>query len=123
MKRSQPKRDWSDGRQKVEDEGQCRVCGINRGLQAAHTLGRKHDLPKRPGQKTLWVNPDGIVPLCQICHTAYDHHELDLLPYLTGSEELYAVANAGLEQARIRLAPSDYARNIVAARVEAKEAA
>ena len=123
MRRSQPRRVWSDSLAKCEAEGKCRVCGIERGLQQAHTVGRKHDKPK-PGRKTLWVNPDGIVPLCERDHTAFDHHEIDLLPYLTVAEQVYAVeALCGIENARIRLAPRDYHRAIQAARVEVEMAA
>lgn len=58
-----PKRDWKDAREKVEEEGRCRVCHIERGLQAAHVTRREFDKPK-PGQKTRWVNPDSIIPMC-----------------------------------------------------------
>lgn len=120
MRRSQPKRDWTDARAKVEAEGRCRLCGITRGLQAAHTIGRVHDAKRGA---TRWVDPDGIVPLCEVDHQAYDRHEVDLLGYLTAAEEVFAVRTVGLEQARRRLAPSDYRRDIDAARVEARLAA
>ena len=120
MKRGSPARDWRDSVAKLEAEGCCRVCGIERGLQQAHTAGRRFDVT-RPGRKTLWVNPDAIVPLCPHCHHDYDAHDLDLLPYLTLDEQLYVVkVMGGIEAARIRLAPRDYKRDIQAARVEAE---
>lgn len=115
MKRSQPKRDWSDARLKVEREGRCRICGDLGGawsvIEAAHILGREHD--KKDG---YYVKPERIVPLCRAsiggCHPSYDDHELDLLGYLTPEEEAQAVLDAGsLESARRRLAPSQYRRD------------
>jgi len=84
----------------VEEENFCcRVCGAP-GAEAAHILGRAHDQPISPGSKTLLVLPDRIVPLCNEemgsgCHVAYDTHILDLLPYLTASEQAQAVLDAG----------------------------
>lgn len=102
---TQPRRDWTEAREKVEREGRCRVCGQSAPkLEAAHVIGREHDEPKVPGGKTLWVNPDRIVPLCgslnppwgdQDCHVEYDAHRLDLLPVLTLDEQLQAVRDAG----------------------------
>lgn len=104
-----PRRDWKDARAKVDAEGVCRVCGTGVGLQAAHTALRGHDKPKKPGGKTLWVNPRGICPLCPDDHAAFDAHRLDLLGYLTADEQVYVVeAMFGIENARIRLAPSAY---------------
>lgn len=51
MKRSAPKRSWEDARDKVDEEGPCRVCSIPDGsvidgerihLEAAHTIAREH---------------------------------------------------------------------------------
>lgn len=100
LKRSEPPRDWSLARAKVDEEGGCcRVCGAP-GAQAAHILGRKFDQPVSPGARTLLVLPDRIVPLCdeQIgngCHASYDVHDLDLAPYLTVEEQAQAVLDAG----------------------------
>ena len=108
-----PKRIWDDAIAKRDLEGACRICGIQRGLQAAHVTGRKHDKP-RPGQKTLYVHPDSIVPLCEVCHGEYDHHEIDLLPHVFLAEQVRAVEDmGGIELARKRLAPSAY-REVVA---------
>jgi hypothetical protein len=42
------------------------------------------------------MGADNVVPLCgDVCHPAYDRHELDLLPYLTLPEQLAAVQQAG----------------------------
>ena len=98
-----PKRDWGDARAKVEGEGQCRVCGSSRSVEAAHILGRKHDEPKvgadgRP-LKELYVDPIRVIPLCgpfpEGCHGKDHKHELDLLPYLTAGEQAQAVLDAG----------------------------
>lgn len=81
-------------RQKVEDEGQCRVCGAPaRQCDAAHLW-----------DKSLggggFKDPDLIVPLCAAikggagCHGLYDAHELDLLPYLTLAEQVALVKAA-----------------------------
>jgi hypothetical protein len=103
-----PKRDWSDAIEKRDAEGCCRVCGIQRGMEAAHVTGRKHDKPKE-GRKTLWVNPDSIVPLCPPCHEDYDAHQLDLLKYTFKAEQVKAVEDLGsIELARQRLCPSEY---------------
>lgn len=108
MRRSQPKRDWSDSLAKLEAEGVCRVCGSGRELEQAHVAGRRYDKP-RPGRSTLWVNPDSVVPLCRRDHQAFDHGTLDLLPYLTTAEQARAVLDLGsIETARIKLSPSDY---------------
>ena len=116
MKRTQPRRDWSDARAKVEEEGVCRVCGSNENVQAAHVIGRASDGPK-PGYASpaLWVNPDSIIPLCGQfaalqCHVRYDAHALDVLEFLTPAEQIQAVKDAGgcIEAARRRTSPSSY---------------
>jgi hypothetical protein len=95
LKRSEPKRDWTLARAKVEEENFCcRVCGAP-GAEAAHILGRKFDQPISPGAKTLLVLPDRIVPLCPEDHGFYDAHTLDLLPFLTAAEQAQAILDAG----------------------------
>lgn len=117
MKRSQPRRDWSEARSKVEREGRCRVCGdvgtAIAYLEAAHVIGREHDnkaigFGPKEDRSMLWVSPLRIVPLCRHmqggCHPKYDAHELDLLPYLTVEEQAQAVLDAGsIELARNRI--------------------
>lgn len=123
MKRSQPRRDWSDARAKVAREGCCRACGSTWQLEAAHVVGREHDGKgtfsdydesrgqPRPRLGKRWVLPLRIIPLCAGCHRKEHRHELDTLPLLTLDEQLQAVADCGgIEQARVRLAPSQYAR-------------
>lgn len=109
LKRSQPRRDWTDATAKVEAEGCCRVCGDTWNLEAAHIIGRVHDQPKlvaRAGgihrSDTLYVHQNSVVPLCGPkpsgwpgCHQKYDSHSLDLLPYLTTEEQVRAVADCG----------------------------
>jgi hypothetical protein len=120
------KRDWISARAKVEQEGGCRVCGTNRRVEAAHIIGREHDRDSRNGlvanrdPEAYFVRPDRIVPLCgpatdsTTCHGKYDAHRLDLLPYLTREEEAQAVADVGLENARMRLCPSAYPSKVAA---------
>lgn len=91
------KRDWRKARAKVEQEGRCRVCHTGSGLEAAHTIGRKHD------DKSGIVNPLDIVPLCREHHLQYDGRRLDLLPYLTYEEQARAVSHVGLVGAYRRL--------------------
>ena len=117
---SQPKRNWDAAHEKAMDEGgRCRVCRAQGTTQLAHVIGRAHDkdTPLFPenGWKPYDVHPDRVVPLCgpvpssTSCHGRYDAHRLDLLPYLTTSEVLQAVADCssvgsnGLEQARQRI--------------------
>ena len=125
------RRDWSDARQKVDDEGRCRRClhppGYDRKLEAAHIIGRKHDKPRVEGSTTsvLYVHPDSVVPLCATpqgdgCHQLYDAHRLTLLPFLTKEEQLRAVEDAGsIESARRRLDPLDYTDEMRQARAGA----
>jgi len=86
-------------RQKVEDEGGCRVCGAPaRQCDAAHIWDRG----TAGGD---FKDPDLIVPLCsQIkggpgCHGLYDSHQLDLLPYLTLDEQAAMVKKIGIARA------------------------
>lgn len=121
---------WSLARGKVAREGRCRVCrGVpGRGgvikLDAAHTVGRKHQdvmvvrvgegvvRAPAPGEKAeeILVREDSVVPLCLSrgggCHQLYDAGRLDLLPYLTVEEQADAVRAVGLERAYSRLTGS-----------------
>jgi len=119
MKRSEPKRDWSDARAKVEEEGCCRICKrTDRPLEAAHVLGREHDEPKvskTTGEilKELYVHPDRVIPACgpfpEGCHGAQHNREINTQAHLTLEEQLQAVRDAGsIEAARIRLEPVNY---------------
>jgi len=110
---SEPRRDWTAARLKVESEARCRACGSTSHIEAAHIMGRKHDEATIPGSRVLYVDPNRIVPLCgpfpDGCHGEYDHKRLDLLSRLSVEEQTQAVADAGgIEQARRRLAPSAY---------------
>lgn len=103
------RRDWTAANEKVEAEGECRVCGrSDLKLERAHVIGRFRDAEIRPGLRR--VDADSIVPLCgpfgdtDRCHTRYDRHALDLLPHLTLSEQVRAVQDAGgIEAARRRI--------------------
>lgn len=111
---SQPRRDWTLARVKVDAEGgRCRICKSGDDVQAAHIIGRTHDRYAADGETRLpepWVVlTTRIVPLCQTHHRAFDAHLLDLLGHLTPQEEAQAVIDSrGLESARIRLCPSEY---------------
>ena len=84
------RRDWREARAKVEYEsGRCRVCYAPN-ADAAHVIPRS----LAPGVGNN-MRADNIVPLCRDCHTEYDQHRLDLLPYLTLPEQVAAVRSAG----------------------------
>ena len=90
------RRDWTAARLKVESEnhGRCRVCRTA-GVDAAHVISRSIN----PTEANM--GPDAVVGLCRRCHTSYDSHQLDLLPYLTIEEQVHATRMAGsLERAR-----------------------
>lgn len=129
MKRSQPKRDWSDAQAKLEDEAACRVCDKRIDLEKCHISGRKYDQP-RFDQKQLYVDPRDIVILCgpstdsRSCHNRFDSGQIDLQEHLTTEEQARCVEVLGsIENARMRLAPSDYRDEINAARVVSRTAA
>lgn len=136
-RRTQPERDWTEALYKVEDAC-CRLCDDTR-VDAAHVIARACDRPSKcewcggrgwlhaiEGAKpvtnchrcnatgytsTLYVHPDSVIPLCRAHHTAYDDHQVDVLPVLTLEEQLRAVEDAGgIENARRRTAPSQYRR-------------
>lgn len=88
------RRDWSAAHAKVEQEGRCRVCRSLTELDPAHIVPRSLG----GGQSDL-----AVVPLCRTCHTAFDSHRLDLLPFLTYEEQAEAVRVLGIERARRRL--------------------
>jgi hypothetical protein len=116
-----PSRDWTDARLKVEREGKCRNCSQlleDVPIEADHTIGRRYDEPKKCAAcngggvradgradcgicsgaghlKQLYVDPDGICPLCADCHRAKHRGKLELLPLLTPAEQAYAVLKLG----------------------------
>ena len=123
MKRGSPNRYWKDAIAKCEEEGRCRLCGIERGLDAAHTIGRQFD-EAPDGKKTLYVDPDSVVPLCRPCHESQEHNEVGILEVMTPAEQDYADRRLGsMESARRKPDPLDYRRDIQAARIEARLAA
>lgn len=85
------------------------MCGATP-VEAAHTVGRKYDatiadtpLPDFASDafsgfdpQDVYVHPEEVVPLCRACHTAYDEHRLDLLPYLTYTEQARVALHLGL---------------------------
>lgn len=126
---TEPKRDWTDARAKVEEEGCCRICKrSDRKLEAAHILGREHDEPKvRQASaggvilKELYVHPNRVVPLCgpfpEGCHGDVEYHRVNLVHVLTLDEQLQAVKDAGgIGEAWRALAPVDYRAEVEAVR-------
>lgn len=100
------RRDWRAAREKVENEGRCRMCArSDRKLEAAHIIGRRNDVkaPLRPiaGSANGIVHPDRIVPLCgphadsRSCHGMYDSFRLDLRYVLSAEEWGQAIKDAG----------------------------
>ena len=131
MRRSEPKRDWTDARAKVDAAGCCRICKReDRPLEAAHVLGREHDEPKvsrATGEilAELYVHPDRIVEACgpfpEGCHGEIHQKTVDLLPYLTLEEQVQAVRDAGgIQHARVLLAPVDHRAELEANSVDAQ---
>jgi hypothetical protein len=92
------RRTWVTARGKVEAEGVCRlhlatIYGACDGpLEAAHVVGRVHD------QEGDVVGED-IVPLCRRHHAMYDARSVDLLPFLTITEQTQAVCHVGIVRA------------------------
>jgi hypothetical protein len=118
MKSRPSKRDFSDARAKVEEEGVCRACGIPDDstldgqrvwLEAAHVIPRalSDEVLEGPrGGKVRHVPRDAVVPLCapDRCHLLFDENRLDLLSVLTLEEQLFAVRVAGgIENARRKI--------------------
>lgn len=101
------RREWGEARKKLADEGVCRICGTASSLEAAHVAGRKYD--ERVTKNKAVVHPDDIVPLCRDHHTQFDHHEIDLLPYLTVPEQTRAVSHLGIMGALRRVSGRDAA--------------
>jgi len=119
---TEPKRDWSAARAKVEEEGCCRICEKTSDevkLEAAHVLGREHDEPRTPGSKVLFVNPLRIIPACGPfpagCHGDIDHNRINLVHYLTLDEQIQAVKDAGgIAPAFMELAPVSHREEVEA---------
>lgn len=91
-------------------EGRCRVCPEERGLQAAHVVGREHDAKLSEAERAelgteaeRYVMAIDVVPLCERHHRLYDDRRLDLLPYLTIPEQAAAVGHVGIVSALRRI--------------------
>jgi hypothetical protein len=134
LRRSEPKRDWTDARAKVDHEGCCRICKrTDRPLEVAHVLGREHDEPKvskTTGEilQELYVHPDRIFPACgpfpEGCHGDAEYRRINVLSHLTLEEQLQAVKDAGgIEAARIRLEPVTHREEVEASSAPAIEGA
>lgn len=99
------RRTWKAAREKVDREGECRVCGDGRDLQSAHVIGRVYDPPDGK------VRPVDIVPLCASCHQKYDARSLNLLPYLSHLEQAAATEHVGIVRAYQRTTNERLGRN------------
>jgi hypothetical protein len=88
-------RNWKKAREKVDLEGECRVCGSDYIVEAAHSSYVRYD-------DTI-VNPERIIPLCKQCHMKYDAHSLDILAYLSYDEQAIVVRDLGIVRAYKRL--------------------
>ena len=98
---------WTEEAQAKRVYG-CRICAKNE-VELAHVTGRKYDRPRTPGAKTVYVEPESVIPLCVEHHRAYDAHALDILSYLYLPEQIRAVEDLGsIESARRRLCPSEF---------------
>lgn len=91
------KRRWQAAREKVEEEGRCRNCGLGGILEAAHIIPRSRIGIGRGGEDQL-----NVLPLCPGCHRQYDSNQLEVLPLLTLTEQSYIVLLVGIEEARLR---------------------
>jgi len=80
------KRDWTQAREKVDAEGACRACGATGVLESAHLWPRSLG----GGQE-----PDGIVPLCRLCHEQFDAHRLNIGHVLSTREQAELVRQSG----------------------------
>lgn len=83
------RRDWTEGRAKVDAEGACRLCGDAGALDSAHVVPRSHN----PTEANM--DARGIIPLCRSCHRAFDANEISVLEVLTVEEQAWAVLMAG----------------------------
>lgn len=91
------KRDWTEARAKVEEEGCCRACGSSdfAFLEAAHIIPRSR-------VTSGGEHPANVVPLCSSCHRDQHAGRLELLPLLTLVEQSYIAGLVGIENARRR---------------------
>lgn len=86
------RRDWSATGKKANLARGCRVCGVNRGLERAHVIGRTRD---QIIGRTRHVAAEDVVMLCTRCHRTYDAGRLDLYNHLDDAEKAAAVTRAG----------------------------
>ena len=88
----------TEQREKRDSVWLCRVCKTKDGygLDPAHVIDRSVGGCDEAAC---------VVPLCRLCHNAYDEGtpQLDLLPYLTLEEQAHAVGHLGLTRALRRI--------------------
>jgi 5-methylcytosine-specific restriction endonuclease McrA len=98
------RRDWTAARAKVDDEGECRVCGV--GQSSVEPLDTAHLWPRSLGGTD---DPNGTVALCRRCHELFDAHRLNIGHVLRREEQAALVMQCGsLATAMRRVYPIDY---------------
>lgn len=88
------KRNMEAARQKILNEGRCRVCGTTHDLDPCHVIPRSRLTAKEGAE-----DPRNIVVLCRKHHEAQHRGELELLSSLTREEQAYVVSLVGLGEA------------------------
>jgi predicted restriction endonuclease len=87
------RRGWSHAWEKTRTEGECRACSSTQIVDPAHLVPRSR--VTEGGE-----DPRNIIPLCRLCHMAFDQGTgLDVLPYLTLEEQSYVVGLVGIAEA------------------------
>ena len=101
---------------RFDEHKPCTLCAGDGVITAMNDKLRTCGVCKGTGhRKAKYVHPDDIIPLCgpeadpKSCHGKEHAGKLELLPLLTVAEQLRAVKHfEGIENARVRLAPSAY---------------
>lgn len=83
-------RDWSEAKEKCEEEGCCRYCGKE--YPEDEYPDPAHVVPRSLGGGQAKAS---IIPLCRGCHTQYDEGQIGILGIATLEEELEAVRTLG----------------------------
>lgn len=97
------RRDWTAARAKVAEERICRVCALGEYIITSVPLDAAHIIPRSRVKPGPGEDPRNVVPLCRLCHAAYDECRLDLLPFLSLEEQAFAVGLVGMHEAYRRV--------------------
>ena len=80
--------------------------GCDGRIELAHITKRRFDRPRYDG-KTVYVEPESILPLCTYHHANYDTGQIDILSLLSTRQQVRAVEDYGsITKALERIAPS-----------------